>query len=169
MYKVVKEIYIWAWIRRCWTKHNYQTASKMFDKSFRICLCHLHFPPPHSPWFQSTDSRTGGRSLAFSQVYNKHAKWLSVWICAGILKHCAITWIFLRSQTCFKITMRKRLKKLALMISLNTKEMLLMLTSFRQAKLQLAICRCYCSINSNLFSADKCLIKQFNPDRFWSS
>lgn len=163
MYKVVKEIYIWAWIRRCWTKDNYQKPLKMLDKrGFRICLCHLRFPPPHPPWFQSTDSRAGGRSLAFSQVCNKHAKCLSVWICAGISKHPAMTWIFLRSQTCFKITMKKS-------EDAEHKRDAFTVDFLRQAQLQLVNCRCYCSINSNLLSADKCLINHFDPDRFWSS
>lgn len=37
---------------------------------------------------------------------------------------------------------------------------------FMQAKLQLVNSRCYCSVNSNVFSADKCLINHFGPDRF---
>lgn len=44
----------------------------LLQEKLRICLCHAHFPPQHPPWFQSTDSRAEGRSLAFSQVYNKH-------------------------------------------------------------------------------------------------
>lgn len=37
----------------------------------RICLFRAHFPPPHPPWFQSTDSRAEGRSLAFFQAWKE--------------------------------------------------------------------------------------------------
>lgn len=99
MYKVVKENPIWVPIKiRFSRKDNYRHFQKSWNykRSLRICLCHVHFPLQHPPWFQSTDSRAKGRSLAFFQAYKaKHTCKpllnLNLW---QVFKNNGKTWMY---------------------------------------------------------------------------
>lgn len=97
MYKVVKENPIWAQIKtRISRKNNCRHFQKLWNykRSLRICLCHVHFPPRHPPWFQSTGSRAEGRSLAFFQAYEiKHTCKISLNLnLQQVFKHNGKTW-----------------------------------------------------------------------------